>query len=415
MAELSGDRNVIALERSLARADPNRALGWSAAFVTGGHVTWTYLLRVTFQNPPRLTSRPLMDHFYGLGIGVRMITGDGMEAAVHISRAMGIIRSDPRAVEILVQTVWPSGDLGLEKVHSYINEGLASGRALNVPVCLVIEGSQLKKLISSGLSGPWLQDGSLAMVIYRTRSTDKAFIVSATQPTECVMMGDAANDQHALALPQVLSVCLAHGAAPCRVASDLIIEEPGDLIDAWTTLRGMLLGGSVALFGDVCFLGGLCATMTWVGVWAQGFNLMRRGFLYNDPYNTTLMMVFSTGIYSPSICAMVMARYAGMGADQKPEEPQRIVLRGVRQLLVGVLLGGSAGFLIEGFRLPYGAGMLFLIVGLMLILHLAQSSDCSVPSVRRGGKAIRVFVNAVNWPLTRLALLAAYAALLLYA
>ena len=389
MAALTGDKRTIEIEARDAKNNPNRAFGWT---VTVDSVeTPLYCARATFMNPPRDTSRSLIDFFTKIRIAVRMLTGDGLEAAKHIARNVGIHTDQPLVLR---------QDYGRDEEFFDAIETFPSN------LVVLIEGAQLMKLLESNSSRlAFLQNRKVNMVIYRTKSVDKAVIVRYTAEfisVGCGMIGDAANDKHVLALPSIISVSLRHGAAPCRVVSDVVITEPGDLIDCWKSCQSLHLSGAKALLVNTCLVGALTASLTWVGIWQNSFALLRRGFLYPDPYDTRFMLLFSSVLFAPSACSAVLGRYSHTG--QAPIKVHSWVVQ-FRGLALGLSTGAMAAFLYpQNFRI----WLLIVMIVTTMISHdrISSSHTLKSPSMK-----IRTVVDFINRRVVRGVVVAGYSLL----
>jgi len=126
------------------------------------------------------------------------------------------------------------------------------------------------------------------------------------------MLGDAANDAESISLEGVVGISLRHGATPCKLGADFIVDNPGGLLSLRTELHSRALAGASWLLEDVCLLCGLVSSLTFCGIWTNGFAFLPRGFLYDDPFDARIMTLFSGCAYPVSACsaACVAARVA---------------------------------------------------------------------------------------------------------
>ena len=359
MAAVTGDKQVVRSEMSAARSNPNRAFAWTVCTLGGDSF---FCVRGTFTNPPRTTSEDLVKFFKkDQSIAVRMLTGDALEAAKHIAVKVGIHEDGIDAL-ILRQDFDSEKEFILE-VTKKSEEAAATDRLVTV----LIEGSQLIKIIEQNddHSVLFMKNKKVNMVIYRTKSADKAVIVrhaSEHLKMGCAMIGDAANDKHALALPNIVSVALRHGAAPCRVVADVVITEPCDLIDFWTSCQWLHLNGAKALLVNTCMIGAVISGLTWVGILHNAFTLLPKGFLYPDPYDTRLMLVFSSLVFAPSACAAVLGRYSNASGGRAV-----IKIRAFLVLITGLLGGIFFGYM--GPKSWYSTWMLSLVIVAAMASH----------------------------------------------
>lgn len=253
----------------------------------------------------------------------------------------------------------------------------------------------------------FLKNRRVNMVIYRTKSSDKAVIVQCTQKLGglCCMIGDAANDKHALALPDIVSVSLRHGAAPCRVVADVLVTEPGDLVDLFDRCKSLHISGGKALLVNTCLVGAVISGLVWVGLFNSGFQLLpKKNFLYADPYDTRFMLIFSSLLFAPSACAAVMARHSADPLETVKVYPWFV-------LSVGLVGGVLAGFI--GPKSHYGTWMLAILVIVGMVSHARIAGDSFFAAARSGGgRRVEKFVNIVNQRVTRIAIVVVYLVLL---
>lgn len=398
MAAVTSDHSTIKAETYMARLNPNRAFGWTVCF---GKKAF-YCVRGTFKNPPRPSSVDLVQYLQSQErIAVRMLTGDGLEAAKYIATAVGIHKADTGIV--LRQD--HSGDVEfVEAVRTALQRDAGS-------ITVLIEGSELLRLIASDRTdcSDILKDPRVNMVIYRTKSADKAIIVKHSAEIlglGCAMLGDAANDKHVLALPSIVSVSLRHGAAPCRVVSDIVVTEPGDLVDLWTSIQNLHLTGGKALLINTCLVGSVVSGLTWVGIFNHGFQLLPKGFLYSDPYDTRLMLLFSSLLYAPSACAAVMG---GFSRDRSS-----INVYSLAVLFFGLLFGILLGLM--GPHPAYSQWMLSMMILVGLGSHaLLVGNRASLARASDGtGELIGRIVDLINKPLIRAAIVVGYIVLVIF-
>lgn len=405
MACITGETHVVRSEALAARSNPNRAFGWTVSInndqgIKGKHF---YCVRGTFTNPPRETSEELVKFLKSENIAVRMLTGDALEAAKYIATKVGIISEETTTSSLLVlRQDFESDDEFLSVLQ---NEKIKT---------VLIEGSQLVRMLAERSVNElsFMKNPLLNMVIYRTKSADKAVIVrhcSEELEVGCAMIGDAANDKYALALPNIVSVALRHGAAPCRVVADVVITEPCDLIDFWTACQWLHLNGAKALLVNTCMIGAVVSGLTWIGIYRDSFQLLPRGFLYPDPYDTRLMLVFSSMLYAPSACAAVLGRYSN------PVGGNTVVK--IRSL--PVLLGGLGGGLLLGyiwFADWYSMWMLSVMIVTGMASHglIARRDLFSRP--RSGNSDLIAFlIDFVNKGPTRIVIILLYIGVLFLA
>lgn len=404
MAELAGRSEK---EADLAAEDRDRALGWCVAHAADGKRVgaWRYVLRASFANPPRAMSAALVSHCRRAGVSVRMLTGDACVAAVHIAREIGIISDKGKPCCLYIPGETPDAFV------ARLTACFAAPDASEVSVA--IPGSILKQLIVNG-NDAWLADERLSAVIYRTRSADKATIVRRTEELGrvrqraaarngfrqmqcmgrkfeeegvCIMMGDAANDAEAISLDAVVGACLRHGATPCKLGADFVIDEPGALLAVRTELRGRALAGAKWLLGDVCLLCGMVSTLTLCGVWVAGFTFLPRGFLYDDPFDARVMTLFSGILYPFSACAAAchVGSQQGWPAGKVTTSsalPSVQALSAapaaVRRLLLGVALGGLLG-LVGPTESPraFGRWLVTMTSSVCFFRHAAKYVKCT--------------------------------------
>jgi cation transport ATPase len=397
MAALTKNNAVVKAEGSAARANPNRAFGWTVTF---GDKSF-YCIRGTFRNPPRPSSEDLVRFLQsGERIAVRMLTGDGLEAAKYIASSVGIHHPES-CPSVLRQEYERTADF-----IAAVNRNLQSQSG---SVTVLIEGSELLRLISSDNHDCcFLKDPRINMVIYRTKSADKAVIVRHAAETlglGAAMIGDAANDKHVLALASIVSVSLRHGAAPCRVVSDIVVTEPGDLVDLWTSIQALHLTGAKALLINTCLIGSVVSGLTWVGIFFSEFKLLPKGFLYADPYDTRMMLVFSSLLYAPSACAAVM------GGFSVPRSSIKVYSLAV--LIAGLLFGVVVGLI--GPKNGYGRWMLVITILVGMTSH-AMLSHAKFMRARDGkGDRIGALVDLLNRRSVRICIVLAYISLVLIA
>ena len=388
MALFTNDRLVIKEEAMTARNNPNRAFGWTVT-VPGEESISLYCIRATFTNPPRPSSADLVSFASGSRkIAVRMLTGDGLEAAKYIAATVGIMTGGEEEVSVLHQD--------FSEDFEFVDAVNAALSTTSGWVTVIIEGSCLLRLINSDkASVDFLKSKRVNMVIYRTKSADKALIVrhaSETLGMGAMMIGDAANDKHVLALPSIVSVSLRHGAAPCRVVSDIIISEPGDLVDLWTCIKNLHLSGGKALLLNTCLIGSVVSGLTLVGIAWGNFKLLPKGFLYADPYDTRLMLIFSSLLYAPSACAAIMG-----GFSSSSSELASISIRSLGVLIAGLLFGMIVGF-VGPRSAAYSQWMLItmILVGMGSHAMLAGRNSRFNRPRDGSGDRIGVVVDLVN-------------------
>jgi len=377
VAELAG---VGAREAAIAAEDRDRALGWCVKSVGSdgsGIGAWRYVLRASFANPPRSTSAPLVAHCRSIGVSVRVLTGDACVAALHIAREIGLwpaVTAANAGTHGCACVVYSPGEApGAFAARVQSTVACSSGSVS----CVAVPGAIVRKQIEAGDgTDAWLTNERLCAVIYRTRAADKALIVGRTEEFGrsqrraadaaatvrplcsgrrledrgvCAMMGDAANDAEAISLEDVVGISLRHGAAPCRLNADFVVDCPGDLVAVRTELFGRAHAGASWLLEDVCFLCGLVSALTLCGVWIGGFVFLPRGFLYDDPFDARLMMLFSSGLYAPSACAAacrIGASPAALPPTDNAAKPRTLLAGprdGIRALLIGGVLGITLG------------------------------------------------------------------------
>eukprot|EP00929_Paragymnodinium_shiwhaense_P100541 TRINITY_DN62941_c0_g1_i1.p1 TRINITY_DN62941_c0_g1~~TRINITY_DN62941_c0_g1_i1.p1 ORF type:complete len:1350 (-),score=282.67 TRINITY_DN62941_c0_g1_i1:188-4237(-) len=448
MAELAGRSQR---EAELAAEDKDRALGWCVARLgtDGSRIgAWKYVLRTTFENPPRAASRPLVEHCHDARVAVRMLTGDAHVAALHIAKEIGILPEVSNLHDGCVCEYRPSeapADFSY-RLQRFLMDALggsprpedapdAGGSACTVGVA--VPGALVRKQIEANDgSDAWLADERVSAVIYRTRAADKAFIVKRTEELGrarrhaaarrrdscicgsrvrksqeeegiCMMMGDAANDAEAIALESVVGFSLQHGAAPCKLSADFVIEGPGALADVRTELHGCALVGARWLLEDVCFLCGLVSSLTLCGVLVGGLVFLPHGFLFDDPFDARLMTLFSSVLYAPSACAAAcrigitssFKTPVQTSASKKdsflPLSPrslrskfvtgasatggdQLVATRAVLGLLTGVALGCTLGFLgpVDDIN-RFGRWILTCTSSVVSIRHTVAAFSCS--------------------------------------
>jgi len=381
MAQLAGKS---AREEELAREDQDRALGWSVARLgaDGFRVgAWRYVLRASFANPPRSASAPTVAHCQGSGLAVRMLTGDACIAALYIARQIGIVVEAQDQDLLLHEPDEPpvlfAGRVAARLQVLDATSGTDCHNALG-RLCVVVPGEIVRRLVEVGGSADeWLADERISAVIYRTRAADKALIVGRTEELGralqrrrasvevggmrqlkcmarkhgeegvCLMLGDAANDAEAISLDGVVGISLRHGATPCKLGADFIVDGPGALVALRTELYGRALAGSQWLLEDVCLLCGLVSALTLCGVWAASFTFLPRGFLYDDPFDARIMTLFSGGVYPLSACAAACSVAASSSAttdgSRRQESRQASKAMPVRFLLLGTALGCLLG------------------------------------------------------------------------
>jgi high-affinity K+ transport system ATPase subunit B len=396
MAAFTNDRRVMKAESAAARLNPNRAFGWTVSLNEKSF----YCARATFTNPPRPSSADFVSFMQSSKIAVRMLTGDGLEAAKYIASAVGIHKSE--SAEILFLDYTSDSDF-FDAVTAVTSH---SGSAT-----VLVEGSALMRLIQSDrMSLDFLQDRRINMVIYRTKSADKAVIVrhaSESLGLGVMMVGDAANDKHVLALGSITSVSLRHGAAPCRVVSDIVVTEPGDLVDLWTSIQSLHLTGARALLMNTCLIGSVVSGLTLVGIYFNNFQLLAKGFLYPDPYDTRLMVAFSSLLYAPSACAAVMGGFStwrGKGT---------IPVRSLRVLVLGLILGILVGLV--GPKKKYSTWMLVTMILVAMGSHGLLAGQGSRFARARDGSArtIGILVDVGNTVLLRGLVVIVYSAVVI--
>lgn len=193
------------------------------------------------------------------------------------------------------------------------------------------------------------------------------------------MMGDAANDAEAICLDEVVGVSLRHGATPCRLGADFVVDGPSQVVVLRTELEGRALAGATWLLGDVCLLCGMVSALTLCGVWAGGFAFLPRGFLYDDPFDARLMTLFSGAIYPLSACAA--ACHAGSVAARAGPTPACALAAGtpgpVRALLIGVAVGASLGLAGPSDDVGrFGRWILATTAGVCLVRHAVVPLAC---------------------------------------
>lgn len=186
------------------------------------------------------------------------------------------------------------------------------------------------------------------MIIYRTGPQEKESIVRRTcnlldksgiARGTCGMMGDAANDTLALAVREAVTICMAHGAAPCRANADLVVREPGDVVVARERYGPVLLSGSALLAEDVTFTSALTAGLAFMGVWNLKFQRLALGLLYEDVWSVLPMQVFSSGFWPISALLCIFARSHMAFVPQVMST--RLIIRLVGGLVLGLVLGAA--------------------------------------------------------------------------
>lgn len=412
MADLAGKAER---EAELAAEDRDRALGWAIARLGADGAragAWHYVLRASFSNPPRKTSAALVSHCRLAGVAVRVLTGDASVAALHISREIGVFGTPARTADASCPFSAPDCICHEPREAALAYAARLHARLATVSkdkgLCIAVPGAILREQIEAGCDD-WLADERASAVIYRTRAADKALIVRRTEEMGrarqlkaavksgkassrqsscigwkfaevgvCMMMGDAANDAEAISLENVIGISLRHGAAPCRLGADFVVDVPGSLIAIRTELRGRALAGARWLLSDVCQLCGMIAALTFLGVWAASFAFLPRGFLYDDPYDARIMTIFSGMLYPFSACAAACT--VGGGVSLRPDEEMPVALGPVRSLLLGLLQGcvlGLAGPSDDIVR--FGRWILGTTSSTAFLRHTLAPLACIVP------------------------------------
>ncbi|CAK0819230.1 unnamed protein product [Prorocentrum cordatum] len=442
MAELAGRS---ARDAEFAAEDRDRALGWSVARLGADGEragAWHYVLRASFANPPRAESASLVAHCKAAGVAVRMLTGDACTAALHISRQIGIISESSSGEGHPVEMSRTTSGRSCACVcytpgeppaaFSARVDGFLSEHADTATVCVAVPGSVLREQILASMDG-WLANEVASAVIYRTRAADKALIVRRTEELGrtqrrraqasapkglvsrklqcmgprfgpegvCFMLGDAANDAEAISLDGIVGVSLRHGATPCKLGADFVVDGPAGLVSIRTELFGRALAGAQWLLGDVCTLCGMVSALTLCGIWAGGFTFLPRGFLYDDPFDARIMSLFSGGLYPLSACAAACRvgsaapAPAPAGAAPGPaagsawpatKAPAVPAPSPVRSLVLGVLFGGLMGLAGPSEDpVRFGRWILSVTSSTCFLRHAAVQVSCGLGAIFGGG------------------------------
>ena len=356
-------------ESGMAKSNPNRAFGWTCKIMHEDSLLPLFCARATFTNPPRPSSNRLIHFLTTRDTAVRMLTGDAFESAKFLAKSVQIITDN--CIEI--------SRLDFDTDSSFVAEIIQALDSTTRRLCVVIEGDLLTSLISTSICDmSWICSHRVDMVIFRTKSVDKATIVGFTSRfVSCGMMGDAANDKHVLAIPEILSVCMRHGAAPCRVVSDILITEPEDLIDVWTSIKNLHIFGSKRLLVDTCIVGSLTAGFTWTGIVKSGFRLLPKGFLFNDPYDLKAMLIFTSVLYGPSACFAVCSAFSQSDKNFAHQKRMNAYMLLIFGFLGGVLIGSLIPQSVFGQT----------ILGLLIIVAMAGHHVIARHSVFRPGRS----------------------------
>jgi hypothetical protein len=169
------------------------------------------------------------------------------------------------------------------------------------------------------------------------------------------------------------------------------------------------------LLVDTCFIGALCASLTWIGVWNNSFSLLPRGFLYNDPYDVGFMLVFSSVLYAPSACAAILGAYSDEDPNEQPSTAINTIGPCLNASVIGLAVGIGVGSLWPGDWPPYGVYMLCIVIVVAMTSHAliaAKRRGRGFKSGRSGGALVRRLVNISNYRSTRTALVVVYIGLL---
>jgi hypothetical protein len=101
---------------------------------------------------------------------------------------------------------------------------------------------------------------------------------------------------------------MAHGAAPCQNAADFIVTEPSDVIALKHRYGPLLLGGSKTIANEVVRYAAFLAGFAYEATWSTNFQLLPRGFMYEELWSPGKMQLFTSCVWIPTnlLCAFAI-------------------------------------------------------------------------------------------------------------
>lgn len=252
-------------------------------------LSWRLASTYQFRTPLRSQIPQTMKYLWEHQLSTSILTGDGKEAAEATGLDIGF---PPKITRVT----------NLEQLEQLLPE-LDNSNELRT---LSIEGRHLESWldINHATVSKLLRHPHACRIMSRVPKPLKARVVRASNGP--IYVGDAANDLLAIQEAQV-GIALRHGAEICRLNSDIIMNEPADLLDLLVPngYRDMLLRGGELLLADVCWLCGLLAGSLAVGLHYNKFRRVTDTVIYEDTWDPFTMLFISSLQYTLSVIAYV--------------------------------------------------------------------------------------------------------------